>query len=359
MIPFSQRTWVEVNLCAIRHNLRTLRAKIKPRRGVIGVVKANAYGHGLSEVAGAIADRVDLFAVANAAEAAVLVPFGKDVLLLGPCLPAERREVLRKGWIASVSGASEAANYGGGRVNFKVDTGMGRIGCWEKNALEEFRRILRLGAVEVHSVSTHLPVADEDASYTVSQLERFSKLAEACRVLAPRVKVHALNSAGILSYPGYAHDFVRAGLALYGSAYSPAHQSLLRPSLTWKTRVVLVREVGVGRSISYGRTFRAGRKMRIATLSVGYADGFPRQASGRGAGVLIGGIRCQVLGRVTMDQILVDVSGVQRVCPGDVAVIIGRQGEAEILARDLADRADTIAWDIFTGLGGRVKRFFS
>ena len=149
---------------------------------------------------------------------------------------------------------------------------------------------------------------------------------------------------------------VRPGLILYGSSPVPAFQPELRAALTWKTRVVLVREVGAGRSVSYGRAFTTDRPMRIATLAVGYAVGYRRSLSGRGAEVLIGGKRCAVLGRVTMDQILADVTALPEVAVGDEVVLLGAQGDEEILAGELAEKAGTIAWEIFTGIGPRVKR---
>jgi len=355
-IPPDFRTWAEIDLSAIRHNLGVVRKKIGPRPGILAVVKSNAYGHGMAETAGAIADQVELFGVANIEEARGLAGLGRDIMLLSPSLPAERREALERRCIATVSSAPEAAEFAGGRINFKVDTGMGRIGCWQDQAVEELRAMVNLKNVELHSISTHLPSADEDEADTLTQLSRFAELATVFRQIAPRAKIHVLNSAGILRFSDHAHDLVRPGLMLYGSAYPAEFQSALRPALTWKARVVLVRELGPGRSVSYGRTFTTTRPSRIASIAVGYADGFPRQASGRGAEVLIGGHRCPVLGRVTMDLILVDVTAVPEIETGEAAVLIGRQDREEIFARDLAEQSGTISWDIFTGIKGRVKK---
>ncbi len=358
IIPADVRTWAEIDLSAIRHNLGVVREKIGLRPGIAAVVKANAYGHGSIQVAGALAGMVELFGVANVEEAAELKDLNRDIILLSPSTPGERREVVARRYIATVSSAAEAAEFAEGRVNFKVDTGMGRIGCPEESALEELSAIARLRNVEVHSISTHLPVPDEDSAYTLRQLERFAESAVRFRRIAPGVKFHALNSAGILGFPGHAQDLVRPGLMLYGSAYPAEFQPLLRPSLTWKTRVLLVRTVGPDRSVSYGRTFITAHPMRIGSLAVGYADGFPRQTSGRGAQVLIGGIRCPVLGRVTMDQILVDLTRVPEAAAGDEAVLIGQQGDETILARELAEKAETISWHVFTGIGPRVRKFY-
>jgi alanine racemase len=357
MISEHMRTWAEIDLSAIRDNLGVVREKIGPQAGVAAVVKADAYGHGMEAVAKALAQQVELFGVANLEEAQRIRHLGRDVMLFSPSLPAERKAVVEGDFIATVSSAAEAKEFSGGRINFKVDTGMGRIGSWQDDATKELQGILELKQVAVHSISTHLPVADEDETFTRAQLERFADLTQTFRALAPQAKIHALNSAGILRFPGHAHDFVRPGLVLYGSAYPAEFQTLLRPALTWKTRIVLVRDVAPSRSLSYGRTFITKDHTRVATLAVGYADGYPRQVSGEKAEVLIGGKRCAVLGRVTMDQILADVTKVPQAAVGDEAVLIGAQGDEEILARELAEKAGTIAWDIFTGLGARVKKF--
>ena len=209
-----------------------------------------------------------------------------------------------------------------------------------------------------HSLSSHLPVSDEDHDFTAEQLQEIDDLAAACARIVPHALIHCLNTAGILHFPHHAFDIVRAGLMLYGEASPPDPQGPLRPALTWKTRILLVRDHPAGQGISYGRTFITPEPTRVATLAVGYADGFPRQASGQGAHVLIGGRRCPVLGRVTMDQIMADVSDVPSAQIGDEVVIIGRQGGEQIRASELAEQASTIAWDIFTGLKGRVRRFW-
>ena len=351
------RTWAEIDLNAIRHNLNIVQQTAKT--GILAVVKANAYGHGAPEVAAAIADKVELFGVANIGEAEAVLELGKDVLLLSPCIEDERSQAVAARSIVTVSTAAEAAAFGhGARFNFKVDTGMGRIGSWQDNAVAELEKIAALPGTEIFSISSHLPVSDEDEEFTKAQLAHFADLVPRFRAIAPRAKFHVLNSAGILGFSEYAYDLVRPGLMLYGSAYPDKYQHLLKPALTWKAGILMVRKVPAGRSISYGRTFITPRPMRVATLPAGYADGFPRQVSNKGAHVLIGGKRCAVLGRVTMDLIVVDVTEVPTAKAGDEAVIIGRQGEEQILARELADQAGTISWDIFTGLKTRVKKVY-
>lgn len=354
------RSWVEIDPAAFAHNLAVVRDVIGPDCGVLAVVKADAYGHGATAAARALAPGTAIFGVANLAEAACIeaAGTGRDVMLLSPCLPAERAEAVRRGVIVTVSGADEAKAFGrGARLNFKIDTGMGRAGAEPKEALNELAEVVAAG-LEVHSVSTHLPVSDEDAPFTTAQLETFAALADAARRIAPGAKIHSLNSAGVFGFRSHAADIVRVGLALYGSSPLAEFQRTLRPVLAWKARFTLVRTLPAGRGVSYGRTFVTPAPMRTGLLPVGYADGFPRSVSGRGACVLAGGVRCPVLGRVTMDQIVVDLEAAPDVSEGDEAVLIGSQGGECLPVGELAARAGTIAWDILTGIKARVARVY-
>jgi alanine racemase len=236
---------------------------------------------------------------------------------------------------------------------------MGRMGCWQEEAVAEFEKIARIPRLKVHSISTHLPVADEDENFTREELARFEALVRQMRTRVPDgYKVHVLPSAGILGYAPSGLEMVRAGLMLYGSSPLPNEQRWLQPAMTWKTRIALLRDVPAGRSVSYGRTFVTPRSMRLATIGVGYADGFPRALSGRDAVVLIRETRCPIVGRITMDLTVVEVSAVPEAEVGDEVVLIGRQGAEEIFAAEVAARAGTIAWEIFTGIGSRVRRVY-
>jgi len=201
-------------------------------------------------------------------------------------------------------------------------------------------------------------VADEDANYTARQLERFRAIA--ARLLPGAKPAAILNSAGVMRFGRGATpvDLVRVGLSVYGISPLSEFQEKFSPAMTLKTRVVLVRLLGPGRSISYGRTFVTPGQVKVATLSVGYGDGYNRHLSGQETDVLIKGRRCRLLGRVTMDQIMVDVTDLDCVEPGDEVVLFGRQGNQEILASELASKAGTIAWEIFTGITKRVVRIY-
>ena len=362
-IPEDLRSWAEIDLGALLHNIGCVRGRLGEGAEILSVVKANAYGHGALRAAGVLAESTAIFGVANLREALELAPAarGRDIMLLSPCLPGERRAAVKGGYIVTVSSAAEAAAYaafGRVRVNFKIDTGMGRVGCGVGEVESEANMLAALDGVGVHSVSTHLPSADEDEQFTAGQLQWFRELRETLRGVFPRAKFHAVNSAGVLTNGDGGLEIARPGLILYGVSPLPAFQSEFQPVMSWKARVALVRQMPTGSSISYGRTFVANQPIRTAVVPVGYADGFPRQASGNGAGVLIRGVRCPLLGRVTMDQIIVDATGVDGVSEGDVVTLFGRDGDAEIPVSELAAQSGTIAWDILTGIGRRVERFY-
>jgi len=363
------RCWAEIDVAALRHNASVAARLAGPGAGIMAIVKANAYGHGLPEVVRALHGSVAMYGVANVREAeAVRAALGGEtapVFILGPALPGERPAIVAGGFVPAISTLKEAAAYSAlaaGRpvsVHLAIDTGMGRMGVAEEGVKDTVAEILRLPDIRVAGVATHLPVADEDEPFTREQLARFQGIVAALRetgVDAPCI--HSLNSAGLYRFPASAGSLIRAGLMLYGSSPLPGLQAQLRPALTLKTRVTLVREVPAGRGVSYGRDFITPRPMRIATLAIGYADGFQRHLSGQAADVLIQGRRCPVLGRVTMDQIMADVSLAEEAAAGDEAILIGAAGCEEILAGELAAKAGTIAWEIFTGLGSRVDRIY-
>jgi alanine racemase len=241
------------------------------------------------------------------------------------------------------------------RIHLCIDTGMGRIGVWQEDAVATAQQVAALDQIKVESVSTHLPVADSDPDFTAAELAAWDKLVAQLRPILPGAKFHALNSAASLERPQHAADRVRPGLALYGISPLPAFQKSLQPVMTLKTRISLVRDVGPGRGISYGRDFITEKPMRIATLAMGYADGYPRQTSNKGAQVLIRGKRCPVVGRITMDQFMVDVTDLPRdIAPGEEVVLFGKQGDEEIMVGEVAAWAGTITWDVLTRLGKRV-----
>jgi len=361
----SYRCWAEIDGSALRHNAKVVRDRIGAAE-LLAVVKANAYGHGLVGVAEALRKDAQLFGVANLEEAMQLrTALPHPIMILGPALPQEIAAIAKGGFIPTISSFEEAGEFNRVAsdepisINFKIDTGMGRMGVPESEALDVFQKLPALPNVKIHSISTHLPVSNEDADYTREQLQRFSKIVKQLRAAVPgNFKAHVLQSAGTLAFSDRLFDIVRAGIMLYGISPLPEFQKLLKPVMTWKTRIALVRDMPKGSSISYGRTFITPRKMRIATLSAGYADGYPWHLSNREAAVLVRGQRCALLGRVTMDLIMVDVSKIDNVQVGDEAVLMGRDGNEEISCAELAERAGTITWEIITRIGSRVRRVF-
>lgn len=368
---FPSRCWVEINLEALRHNTDAARAQ--SGCALMAIVKANAYGHGAVEVAEAIKDRVALFGVANFREAETLQAAGitTPILLLSPCLPEEYEAVLQQGFHVCVSSLAEAGDWDalGKRLQRKVpvhlvvDTGMGRMGFtatqWNESL---FDALLKLQHLQFEGLCSHLPSPDDDILFTGQQIAQFRTRVELARAtgIAPSW-IHLSNSAGLLGF----HEteglcnLARPGLMLYGFSPLPDFQKLLRPVLTWKTKVTLVRELPAGHGVSYGRTFITSKPTRVATLACGYADGYPRQVSGCDASVLIHGQRCPVLGRITMDQCMVDVTALgDTVLAGDEAVLMGSQDGATVSGFELAEKAGTIVWHILTGITARVERLY-
>ncbi len=319
----------------MRHNAAVVRARIGSAE-ILAVVKANGYGHGMIGVAQALADDAQLFGVANLEEAITLrAALPHPIMILGPATPEERAGIAAGAFIASVSTFEEAQEFDRAAgaspisINFVVDTGMGRMGTMETKASDVFKKILTLPNIRIQSISSHLPVSDEDPEYTRDELARFGQLVRQIRSEFPgEYKVHVLPSAGVLMFNDPAFDIVRAGLMLYGISPLPEFERELKPVLTWKTRIGLIREMPKGSSISYGRTFITPRMMRVATLTAGYADGYPRHLSNRDAVVLVHGQRCALLGRVTMDLMMIDVTDVSAAQVGDEVVLLGRQGGA-------------------------------
>jgi len=363
----SYRCWAEISPEALKHNIATIRSMIAPSVKVMAVVKADAYGHGLSGVARLLDNDVDLFGVACLKEGQEIRTTGarSDIVILSPALPDERPAIVAEKFIPSISTLDEAARYAecissgaSLSIHFVIDTGMGRMGLWKEEIPPVIEVIRKMPQFRVDALASHLPASNEDIDHTGEQLAQFEN--EAKHLLAIDTPAAVLNSAGVFGFghmtkPG---DIVRIGLPLYGVSPLPNYQPRFRPAMTLKTRVTLVRTLGPGRSISYGRTFVTPRTMTVATLGAGYGDGFDRHLSGQGADVLIRGARCPLLGRATMDQIMVDVSHLDSVQPGDEVVLIGRQGAEEILATELATKAGTIAWEIFTGITRRVTRLY-
>ncbi|MFY9188514.1 MAG: alanine racemase [bacterium] len=366
-------TWVEVDLKGIQSNLRAIKELVGPKVKVMAVVKANAYGHGAEEVAQAVTEAgADSLAVATLDEAVALREAGlkSAILVLGTSIPGGGAEAAVRYCITQAlctvelaQALSEAAGQlrQPASVHLKIDTGMGRIGVRPDDAAEFMDQVAKLPRLQVDGVFSHFAAADEaDKEYTHLQLSRFQtaldNLSQRGYTFAWR---HLANSAGILDCPGAYFDIVRPGCILYGCWPGPdtGRPITLHPTLAFKTRVVYLKTVLAGTSISYGRTYTASSQQVLATLPVGYADGYPRVLSNKGY-VLIRGQRCPVVGRVCMDQCIVDVTDVPAVSLGDEVVLIGSQDKETITPADLGSLAGTIDLEILCGLGARVPRVY-
>jgi alanine racemase len=369
------RCWAEIELDALRANLAWVRRKAGPGVKVLTVVKADAYGHGLRQIAALLMQSgTDIFGVANLKEAQAVRSVGEGwpILMLGACLPAEIDYAVKDGVMPTLSTLEDAELFSDaaqrlGRtltVHVKVDTGMGRLGVAPENAVGMVRQILALPSIALGGVFTHYAAAEDDARYSSWQRRRFSTVLQALRSAGVTVPfVHANSSAGLLHETNSVFNLVRPGLLVYGIVPRGRRRidretlTAVRPALSLKCHVSLVKDVPAGSRLSYGGTYTCPRRMRVATLTAGYGDGYPRAASNR-ARVIVGGVRCAVLGRVTMDQTLVDVSRVPHVQPGDEAVLIGGQGKASVSVDELAAWCGTIPWEVLTGISYRVPRLY-
>ncbi len=371
----SYRCWAEVDLSALRGNLAWIRHRAGAGVKIITVVKADAYGHGLKPIAALLMQSgTDIFGVANLTEAAAIrsVAQGWPILMLGACLPEEVDAAVRDEVMPTISSLEEAQAFDAAAakrhrralVHVKVDTGMGRLGVSAARAVELVEQMAALPHLVLAGLYTHYASAEDDAAFSLAQRRSFSAVLDALkakRLLPPLI--HANNSAALLHESESIYGAVRPGLLVYGIVPSGkrrlkvARPKHVLPALSLHCRVSLVKEIDPGTSLSYGRTFVAAKRMRVATLTAGYGDGYPRAASQQ-AEVLIHGRRCRVLGRVTMDQILVDVSRIAGVKNGDEAVLIGRQGGEEISATELARWCGTVPWEVLTNITSRVPRLY-
>lgn len=357
------RAWVEIDLAALRGNLAVARDLFPGK--LMAVVKAGAYGHGLVDIARSLAgEGIAFFGVANVGEARRIREAGVEtrIYLLGPTWSGEREEIVARGWTPCISSVAEAMEFDhlaaarGVRlaVHLAVDTGMGRGGFVPENLPETMRELETLAHLEIEGIGSHLPSADEDEAFTRAQFANYEKIIASLGGADRFRWRHLANSAGLLGFDPGCCNLSRPGLMLYGVSPLPEYQAKLATVMTLKSRVTLIRTLPAGHGVSYGRQFLTTRPTRVATVGVGYGDGYPRHVSGKGADVWIRGRRFPVLGRVTMDQMMVDVTGGEDVTEGDEVELFG----AHLPVAEIAALADTIVWEIFTGITPRVVRCY-
>lgn len=369
-MPYRRPAWVEVDESAIAHNVRTLKGLISPSTRFLAVVKADGYGHGAELTArAALGAGAYGLGVATVDEALVLRGAGIDapVLVLGEP-PAEAAEIIVRERIAvaltsreMAIALSRAAALSGqvAACHLKVDTGMHRIGVRAEEAGDFAQWLKDLPGLSIEGVFTHFATADVPGDWDFErQLARFRRALDDIRASGTRpAVVHAANSAATMLHPEAHFDMVRCGIAIYGLEASPDLRGRvpLRPAMSVHARVSFVKRIGLGDGVSYGLTWRASGPTTIATLPIGYADGLHRVLSNEMT-VLIGGRRCRQVGRICMDQLMVEVPAGLDVRTGDEAVIVGRQGAESIEMHELSSLAATIDYELACGLALRMER---
>lgn len=371
-----RRAWIELSQKNLIENVSTLRSLLPQHCELMPAVKANAYGHGAVQVSKELNKLgVRSFCVASLAEAVELRKNGikGEILVLGYTEP-EQFALLKKyhliQTVIDYSYGQTLNDYGKRgygrkvRVHLKIDTGMHRLGVCSKE-VDEICQMFNFRNLKIEGIYTHL-CADETTSiqdriFTFSQKEAFGKVIDEIKKRGYSCpKIHLQASYGLLNYPELSGDYARIGIALYGvlsNRRDMENQRIsLKPILSVKTRVALVKNMCKGESAGYGQQFKAEQNRRIAVLAIGYADGLPRALSCGVGKVLINGKKAPVIGCICMDQTLVDVTDIPNVKQGDVAVIIGKSGEQEITAYDLAEQTGTITNEILSRLGSRLER---
>lgn len=364
------RAWIELDMEHLRHNVAALRSLLPQGCSLMPAVKANAYGHGAVPIARELnALGVRGFCVASVDEAVELREQGieGEILILGYTHPRQAGLLRRYDLTQTVADLEHAAQLNGLghaiKVHIAADTGMHRLG----ERCEDFERIIEMFEMKnlsVEGVFTHLCTADsgdvEQRAFALKQFSRFRIMLERLRRQGHSPRSHILGSYGLLNYPDFGGDYVRAGIALYGVlscredlARCPIE---LRPVLSLKARIALTKRICPGEGAGYGLDYVAQQERLLAVISIGYADGVPRSLScGRGK-VLIRGFEAPIVGRICMDQLLADVSGIPGVKSGDTAILIGSSGDKMLTAYDMAEAAGTITNEVLSRLGGRLAR---
>ncbi len=363
-------TWADIDLRAIEYNFKQVRKLIGKDVHIMTVVKANAYGHGTIEVSEVLErSGVDYLGVATTDEAVRIRDHNikTPILVLGSVLPSEVAVAVERDITLTICDdelldaiRSRTAHGGRLKAHIKIDTGMGRVGIWHEDALGIIKRISSEKGILLEGIYTHFSSAGRDDFFTAYQIEAFEKLLSSIEKNWIKIPLkHAANSIATVDFRRSHLNLVRPGLIIYGMYPKHTFPKLikLKPALELKTKIVFIKDTPPGRSISYGRTFITQKHTKIATLPIGYADGFGRKLSNK-AEVLIRGQRARVVGKVTMDQTMIDVGHIKGVKVSDEVVLIGRQGKEEIRTENLARMADSIAYEVICGISNRVPRIY-
>lgn len=367
----SSRLYAKIELDNIGKNVSGVRNRIDPKTMIMAVVKADAYGHGAVQVAAYLEDKVNWFGVATVDEALELRNNGikKNILVLGATMPDDYYSLVKYDITATIFDYDRAkrlseeavAQNKPAKIHIKVDTGMSRIGfSADESSANIISDISSLPNICIDGIFSHLAKADEaDKSSAKLQKEIFDKFIAMLEERNINIHIkHLYNSAGIMELSN-SYDMVRMGIMLYG--YYPSDEIdkkyLLYPAMELISQVSYIKSVSKGTGVSYGHTFVAEDEMKIATVPVGYADGYPRCLSGKGE-VLINGYRCKIIGRICMDQLMVDVTHIDNISVGDEVVLVGKQGEENISVEDVANNAFSFNYEFICGISRRVPRIY-
>lgn len=369
------RCWAEVDLEALRQNLLWIKQTVGKGVKIATVVKADAYGHGLKQIAALLMQSgTDVFGVANLNEAEAVRSIGKgwQILMLGACLPKEVHWAVSDDVMPTISSKPEADLFSAEakrqgkivKIQIKIDTGMGRLGVWYENALDLINYCRNLAQIKVAGIFTHFSSAEDDKKFTQLQKNRFLKVLGELKKAKIKIPLaHSNNSAGIIHEKDTYFNMVRPGLLVYGIVPKGKRRTKndiknhLIPALSFKCHVSYIKEIPAGTPISYGHIFTSKKRMKVAILTAGYGDGYLRAGSNK-AQVIIKGKRCNVVGRITMDQMIADVSAVPDLSPGDEVVLIGTQGNEKIDVCEIAEWFGTIPYEVFTSITYRVPRIY-
>jgi len=371
MKKIHRHTWAEVDLDAVRFNFRQVKKLVGKDASLLVVVKGNAYGHGIFEVSKVLEDiGADFLGVATLDEALFLrkKKISMPILILGAVLPHELKPAIKNditltlchmGLAKALDKAADKLNKKA-KVHIKIDTGMGRIGVWHEEAFDFIKDVINFKDISVEGIYTHFSIAGRDKFFTTYQIDSFNSLLKALKLLDIEIPYrHAANSIATVSLKKSHMNLVRPGIVMYGMypKKSFSRKLHLEPALSLKTKIVFLKKTPAGRSISYGRTYITQRPTLIATLPIGYADGYGRILSNK-AKVLVRGERAPVVGKVTMDQTMIDVGHIEGVSLGDEVVLIGKQGKGEIRCEELSRLAGTIPYEIVCSISNRVPRIY-
>lgn len=365
---FGRPTWLEIDLACVRGNYHVIRGMVPAKTRVLCVVKDDAYGHGAVPVARILQEEgADWFALATLEEALELRSAGISgrMLVFGYVPASGVQEAIAQGIALTIPNDDVAREFVGaaaGRqltVHLKVDTGMGRGGVLAEGALDVLHKLNGMKGLDIEGIYSHFSCADSDESYSSMQLRRFEKILHQSTVEGMRPPVaHFCNSAGILTMKAATLEAVRPGLLLYGcSPIEGVPIAGLRPAMSMKTRLISFKQVPAGYGISYGRSYLTYKPTVVGILPVGYTDGYSRMLSNK-ASVLIRGKRAPVIGRVTMDQIMIDLSDIPGATIGDEVVLMGEAGTQHITAGDLGSLAQTISYEVLSTVGKLVRHVY-